>query len=179
MSYMEELEYATVLHEYQYRDENGFFGIKILVTGTKLPNLKTEDIEDAARDSVARITGEIRAAAMAEDEKHQAYAKEEREKLLALFDGVIFVEVIPNGSSDAYYVRHRPWFVVTTKIGHFMIGWRKSVIYLDWSKTVCKQDAKTLFPDEGVTKNGRSIHCWTYEKAREYIGVIMSTAAAG
>jgi len=71
--------------------------------------------------------------------------------------------------------RHIPWFEVTTRVGVFIIGWRKSVISIDWEGTVGTKNAEELFPTEDVTKNGKSIHAWSYAKAKEYVTTIINT----
>jgi hypothetical protein len=99
------------------------------------------------------------------------------EKLKSLFNGAIFVEEIPNeySSWDAN------WLMVTTKVGHFKVGYRSKVINIDWSKTTVKGSGKQLFPNEDVTKGGdcwdtggkQYIHAWSLEKGREYIQKII------
>lgn len=89
----------------------------------------------------------------------------------------IFIEEIPN----EYSARpHDPWLIVTTRIGHFKIGWRKRVIVLNWSRTIVKTKADFLFGGEQVTMDalGHEIHCWGYEKATEYVRKITAEAPA-
>lgn len=62
-----------------------------------------------------------------------------------------------------------PWFLVYTKIGMIEIGWRTHVISIDWTDTGVKQTAEELFPDENVTKEGKLIHAYGFEKAKLYI----------
>jgi hypothetical protein len=92
-----------------------------------------------------------------------------RLKLLGLFEGtVIWAEEIPNGYCSRPCCSQKPWYVVTTKKGRITLGWRKRVIEISWDPTVADM-AQILFPDEDVTKIGRSIHAWGYEKAKQYI----------
>lgn len=57
-----------------------------------------------------------------------------------------------------------PWFNVLTSYGEFKIGWRKSVINIEF------QDMNLdLFKEENVTKGKNYIHAWGYEKAQEYL----------
>ena len=86
----------------------------------------------------------------------------------------IYVEEIPNGYCNRYCCKHLPWFVVTTKVGRITIGWRKRVINIDWEGSAITKKANELFPQEDVTKGDKLIHAWGYEKAKEYIGVLLS-----
>lgn len=86
--------------------------------------------------------------------------------ILDCFTNPIYVERIPNGYNSK---SRMPWYRVTTRIGHFVIGWRRSVINICWNDTVFKQTADELFPDEDVTKIQYTIHAHGYEKAKEYI----------
>lgn len=103
-------------------------------------------------------------------------AKTEKEGILLLFgDRSIFVEEIPNGYCSDYCCEHLPWFIVTTNKGRIKIGWRKRVINIDWSDSiVLTSKAEELFPNENVTKGDYYIHAWGYEKAKEYIDILLS-----
>lgn len=169
------LEYKT-LHASESFGGHGAFGIKIMVAATKLPNLDTEAIWSAAYKAAGLVTAEVRAAAMADDEEAQRHAKRQRSELLDLFPGRIFVEAIPNGYCSDWCCRHLPWFIVTTEIGRFKIGWRKRVIHLEWADTVVSKSAEELFPGEDVTKFERTIHAWGLDKARQYIEAVIAAA---
>lgn len=71
---------------------------------------------------------------------------------------------LPNGYDGDE--RH-PWFQVQTLIGPIIIGWRKRVIHIDWSKT--GKDFSSLFTKEDVTQWPGGIHAWGKEKATEYL----------
>lgn len=92
--------------------------------------------------------------------------EDEVKALTNCFKGPIFVERIPSCCAN------RPWLIVTTKIGRIKIGWRKSVIQIDWSDSTVNDFADELFPDEDVTKSGRVIHAWSLEDAVKYLKVI-------
>lgn len=81
----------------------------------------------------------------------------------------IYLEEIPNRYDSGPYSVNRPWYRVTTPVGHFVLGWRKRVIQIDWSETTVKSTAAELFPGEDVTKGDRMIHAWGYQKAAEYL----------
>jgi len=102
-----------------------------------------------------------------------------REDFRKCFPESIFMEEIPNeywGSKDPYSITS-PWYMVTTSIGHFKIGWRKRVINIDWSKTLCSKEGKDIFPEEHKenypTVGDKYIHAYGYEKATEYIKKII------
>ncbi len=97
-----------------------------------------------------------------------------KQDLLTCFNETIFVEEIPNEYfPDAFGV---PWFMVTTKIGHFKIGRRNRVIMIDWSKTINNNHADVLFQGEDTWIENRTIHAWSCEKAKQYIAKIIATA---
>jgi hypothetical protein len=64
---------------------------------------------------------------------------------------------------------NRPWFRVTSSIGHILIGWRKRVLEIEWKDTVVKLGAHDLFPDDNVTRWESGIHAWSLDDATRYI----------
>jgi len=99
------------------------------------------------------------------------------ECLLELFsDEKIYIQEISNEywSSVNLNAIGRPWYLVTTKLGTFKIGWRKRVILIDWITTDITQTADEIFPDEDVTKDEYTIHAWGLEKAQQYINTLLS-----
>ncbi len=72
---------------------------------------------------------------------------------------------LPNEYGSASY--NGPWYTVNTPVGRFKIGWRKRVIYIDWS--LIDADLLHLFSDQDVTKGSRFIHAWSEEDAAEYL----------
>lgn len=142
-------------------------GIQILVAvpfGREL----SEKISEEVRRQGYKLYDMLQADLEATDPDEIAACEQEGRELLALFDQPIFAEKIPN----EYDKSNRPWFVVTTKIGHIKIGWRKRVIVIDWSRTTNKGRAVDLFEDD-VTKDAHMIHAWGYEKAKQYIERLM------
>src|ERR1019366_8994163 len=100
----------------------------------------------------------------------------ERAEILACFPLVpIYVEEIPNGYCNRFCCAFKPWFVVTTPRGRIKIGWRKSVIHLEWTDSDIKGDAKTIFPKEEAwegyetTQYDKVIHAHGSEAARKYL----------
>lgn len=79
---------------------------------------------------------------------------------------------LPNGYSPRE--AGAPWFRVETEIGQITIGWRNSVISIDWSET--SYDGKyilLLFQEESVTKEKTYIHANSKEKAIEYLAKLL------
>jgi hypothetical protein len=158
----------------------GTLGIKIEVGGTVAESIDfkaeySRKIRDAVYDAVRGVSQEIQAVWYARNPEQQKKAQNNRANLLACFPDKIFVEEIPNGYCHDACCRHLPWFIVTTEVGHFKIGWRKSVINIDWEATVGTELAASLFLDENVTKSGKTIHAWSLEKAKEYIEKIIAS----
>lgn len=122
-------------------------------------NLIQNNNYDTAREihNLKRFKPEVRAANKAD--------------LISLFKCPIWVKEIENGYSKDHV--NSPWLDVYTKIGPITIGWRSSVISIDWEGSDNKTPADELFPNEQCTKYGRLIHAWGLEKARDYIGRIV------
>lgn len=64
---------------------------------------------------------------------------------------------------------HKPWYVVTSKLGPIKIGWRKRVIVIDWQDSDMVLDGEALFADVDVTKGKRFIHAYGDSRASEFI----------
>lgn len=62
-----------------------------------------------------------------------------------------------------------PWFRIHTTLGGFKVGWRKSVIELDWSDTCIRGKSREIFPDENVTRDDHYIHCDNWEFFGNYL----------
>lgn len=57
------------------------------------------------------------------------------------------------------------WYEVETPLCNFVIGDRKRVINIEWTKF----NALKIFENENVTKSEFNIHAWSNEKAIEYL----------
>lgn len=139
-----------------------------------------DDVDSAAcRSHIQAIERLIRVRTWALEPGTQAAVVEEKKKLLEVFgDEKIWVQPVENRyHGDSPHGMLFPWFDVTTRYGIFLIGWRKRVVHLDWSRTLIKKDAETLFPQEDVTKSACMIHAWGYEKLQEYMNVLLLEAA--
>lgn len=81
----------------------------------------------------------------------------------------IYMRPLPNGYCPRPCCLNKPWFRVTSKIGDIVIGWRKSVISIDWKGSDVQSDGYVLFPTENVTRWETGIHAHGRDKAVEYI----------
>jgi hypothetical protein len=157
--------------------EHGIGGIsfefEILAETRPAINEQDEELDQTIAAAGRMIRNALMLSAIKNDPKTRIARAEERAEILGLFDETIYVTEIPNGYGSGPYYQFRPWFLVTTKIGVFKIGWRKSVIAIYWDATECKKTAEDLFPDEETTKDGRMIHAWNLASAKRYIKTIM------
>lgn len=65
-----------------------------------------------------------------------------------------------------------PWYILKiTGLAPIILGWRKSVINIDWSRSGV--DLSDLFSNQDVTKDEHMIHAWGYEKASDYLSRIV------
>lgn len=84
----------------------------------------------------------------------------------------IYVQRLPCGYCKEPCCIWKPWFIVTCEFGHVRLGWRKSVVHLDWVNTTIENTGDEIFPDSTSTKGnhldrnddhkGRMIHCWGF-----------------
>jgi hypothetical protein len=148
-----------------------FFGLLIFV---KMSERKFDDkdynhVYDAAR-ALRRGFKTVSANVDPEAAKSRAsYRREIEDIYRAAGTPAIYMEEIPNGYCSEPCCLNKPWFRVTSSIGHVDIGWRKRVISIDWKDTQVKASGKELFPDEDVTRDATGIHAWGAEKAAEYL----------
>jgi hypothetical protein len=63
--------------------------------------------------------------------------------------------------------REQPWWLVWTKHGPILIGWRKRVIQIEWPDLIHK--VKCIVTKDDVTKEETLVHAWTTWKAVEYL----------
>ena len=139
-------------------------------------DLKKEIGEHGTSIIINKVTNiELNAETLRLKPETKVKYEETKKALLDCFgDRAIYAQEIPNEYCDCYQCKQTsPWFMVTTTRGMIKIGWRKRVINIDWS-TMNREDAETLFPDEDVTKDGRLIHAWGYEKAKEYLNKLLA-----
>src|ERR1039458_6097882 len=119
---------------YEGRSDAGEIGIKVMLS---IERELTDKDNYVISEAVERIHDGIIAETIKINPLTAKYRKAEREEILALFPDKIFVEEIPNGYCSKYCskycCREKPWFIVTTSLGRIKIGWRKSVIHIEWT----------------------------------------------
>lgn len=160
-------------------DGEHFFGLQIFV---KMSNRKLceEDghyVRCAANDIKLKldfISAEMdpKAADM------RKWHRQEIERIYAAAGvGAIFMEEISNGYCSQPCCLNRPWFRVTSRIGHVVIGWRKRVFHIDWKDSILKKrNGEELFPAEDVTRWATGIHAWDEKDAAKYIMILHGVA---
>jgi hypothetical protein len=166
------MKYVT-LHKEESFGFNGYLGIEIKIAASNLPDLEQDQIRSATRSASEKVVSAVRLAIKAADPTTSTKTAENKKLISDVFSSMIFVDEIENGYCNDWCCSHLPWFIVTTEIGRFTIGWRKRVISIDWSQTVGTKTAEELFADEDVTKGEKSIHAWSVEKAKSYIDKII------
>lgn len=77
----------------------------------------------------------------------------------------------PDCEAYAKVRRDTPWWLVLTKAGPVVIGWRKRVISINWAETGIR--AK-MTADDQATSELEYCHAWTYAKAVEYLSTLQS-----
>ncbi len=155
-------------------DSRGSFGYEINIFGASMTHELSEAISfDKDLYAASKLIEQAIVRHSIRLGNGPAETKKNREQIIGLFDSPIHVKEIPNGYDSSACSEHLPWFIVTTKIGPIKIGWRNSVILIDWSESDNKKYAESLFPYEDVTKLDKGIHAHSLEKAREYLGRII------
>jgi hypothetical protein len=165
-----ELEYKLGSDRESYSTDGMATGVRILVALNRELN---ENDKRMLHKKGQEIEEELIAESIKLNPESIKKKIQEKENIIKLFPNLIFVEEIPNEYCNRYCCREKPWFRVTTKIGHIKIGWRKSVINIDWSNTIVKSFGKDLFPNENTTVGDYNIHAWGYENAKRYIDLLL------
>lgn len=92
-----------------------------------------------------------------------------KQNIVALFDEPIYVQESKNMyNADSIY----PWYTIVTKKGFITVGIRKWDIIIDWSESLITITGNEV-TDDNITKGDRYIHASGYEKAKEYIDILM------
>lgn len=157
---------------------SGFRGCEINVSISRdITADEKEYLNNLANDILDKLkeNDAIRSPAVAD------MALETKEQLLGCFNGYdIYVEELPNGywPSHADYAAQRlgsPWFKITTRIGHFVIGWRKAFIQIDWNQTKATISGDNLVDGKICTTGPKMIRTDSLEEARKYIRQIIES----
>lgn len=135
---------------------------------------KQDDMNWAAQKFIEQLRYKIELAHAEENQQEERKASIEKMKDLfhkAGFD-MVYATTIENQYSDHPGYYKDPWLEVTTSKGVIIIGWRKRVINIDWSKSDITKKAEELFPQESSTKGDHYIHAWGYDKAVDYLTIL-------
>lgn len=180
----------------------GNFGIKIFIKDSerdkidipanrhgKKEKFNTDGDWMAVAEAVKVITIGIRGATERLKPDFAKKKAKEQEYYKGLFTeaGItpVYMQELPNGycPDGGWCCLDKPWFKVTTPFGHIKIGWRKSVINIDWTESNIRPGGEELFPDEKVTRGGnysneeKFIHAHGNEKAVQYLKKLAEEAA--
>lgn len=189
------LEGYTMVHGEESWGGKGTFGLKIFVKDSERDKIdvpinrhgKKEKfgtdgdwkcVYDAAKIIIVGIRGSTEK--LKPDFAEKVAKRREYYKDLFTQAGIttVYMQELPNGycPDGGWCCLDSPWFKVTTPFGHIKIGWRKSVINIDWTESDIKLSGEKLFPDEKVTRGGGYagdhdcfIHAHGNEKAVEYL----------
>lgn len=74
----------------------------------------------------------------------------------------------PDNEHYAEIRRDNPWWLVLTKAGPVVIGWRKRVISIDWADT----PVRSIVTADDVTKGEDHVHAYGYGKAVSHLANI-------
>lgn len=142
-------------------------GVQVLVS---FPRPLTREEGYIVSRHVEAIREELAASHKRSNPEAQQKKAELTQAFRDLFGGrALYMSETPNQYCRQSCCVMIPWFKAVTSLGVITLGWRKRVISIDWSESEVKATAQELFPDENVTKEGRLIHAWGYDKAKEYI----------
>lgn len=139
----------------------------------KLDRPLTEDDEQVIAEAMRELSRDLLAesARLHPDNVRwkEGWLREARAMFADAGLAAIHVREIDNEYCGPKCCPHRVWLRVTTRLGVVKVGWRKSVMVVDWAESDVTETAKDLFAGEDVTKGDRMIHAWSYEKATEYL----------
>jgi hypothetical protein len=151
---------------------DSFFGLVILVkmSERKLVEKDRQALYRAA-DSIKRALHTVSAELDPDGPNTRAAYRAEIEDIYRAAGvlNMIRIEERPNDYCSDPCCLNKPWFRVTSHIGDVIIGWRKSVLSIDWHSSDVKKTGEELFPFEDVTRYHSSIHAHGVIKAVEYI----------
>lgn len=168
---MSKLEgYEPLHYEESHYGDGRVCGIAILV---KVNRKTTEADKTAAWNAAYDFKREIETNTFKNDPAGPAQRAAYRAEIEDIYRKAevpaIYMEELPNGYCNQPCCLNKPWFRVTSHIGHIEIGWRKRVISIDWKGTRIKQSGQELFPDDNVTRWEHGIHAWSHEAAIKYL----------
>ena len=154
------------------------FGFRIMATVSRelshderIALIKAEEI----------VTSAIHAENIRLDPESAVNREYEKAGLLKCFPHFFHAEPIPNGYCNRWCCTQRPWYRVLTRVGYFVIGWRKSVMNIDWTDTIIKASGEEIFPGAvfTVSRPGditRYCHASSYVDATKRIAAVIERA---
>ncbi len=164
-------EFATSIgYERAYGEESDSgFGLFILV---KMKGRKIVDEDDFYKPA-RQIRKDIETVSAKLDPEGPAKRERCRAEIAGIYSaagvGVIYMEELPNRHCPDPCCLNTPWFRVTSKIGHVVIGRQRSVISIDWKDSTVKKTGEELFPEEKVTRWDVGIHAYGMGAVTRYI----------
>lgn len=146
----------------------------------------TEEVQSRIFAACAKIVNEVQEEWARTDPGVMDRAKSELASFQDLFKEAgltpVLVEPIANdywpqvGKYAALRFAH-PWAIVTSEVGRVKIGNRTRVLSIDWSDSIVKADAPTLFPKHESSK-GRAFEHWIHAWSRDEATEILKTLGA-
>lgn len=91
--------------------------------------------------------------------------EENKFRLLFMNWGPVLFSAVPNQywpEKDSYTPDRTAWYEVQTLYGTIKIGWRKSVISIDWSSTPFKAAKGEVQTEQWVTQDATYVHAYGY-----------------
>lgn len=170
---------VNVYQEIGTTQSAGEYGIEINLQSSREVDWQELGRSEEVREAADKLKRALLKRAAKLSPGHALEIKRNREDVDLVFGPVskpIFVEPIPNEYCREWCCEHLPWFLVTTSIGTFKVGWRKSVWVLDWDKTVFTPTAEEIFKNENVTKGRKMIHCHSLQDAQRYVAELFKEA---
>jgi hypothetical protein len=164
----------TLLSSIESYGGGGNFKGKVYIESEKYDALPEEIRNDISYDAsrwIQRISETIKMEWAKENEAdlRRAHVAELSELFKSAGFDPIYVEVIGNEYCSEACCYKYPWIIVTTNKGRIKLGWRKRVMNLDWSDLDIEVDGQDLFKGEKTTTGKDYVHCWSKEKAIEYL----------
>ena len=166
-----EAEGYEAAHTQESWGDSRFFGLAIFV---KMSERKLNWDRDSScfyevANKIVRDLGKVSAELDPEGPaKRESYRAEIEQIYRAAGVTAIYMEPLPNGYCLNPCCMNKPWFRVTSRIGHVVIGWRKSVISIDWKDSIIKVSGETVSPDN-VTRWETGIHAHGRDATARYI----------
>lgn len=133
-----------------YKIDRGGFGVGPQVYGLEIRVCTNRKMSERDNRAIRQASRELLEALDLESTRLDTGTEAAKNQQLKQFKDAfekaglagIFVEEIPNGYEKELLAH--PWLIITTKFGHFKVGWRRSVINLDWTRTTIKEEPEQI-----------------------------------